>query len=488
MVLMPQNKYRKYLQSILLLVVFGLAFSVFAQQSRSANLTSVSVTLSNSRLSFRGALEAGNTVGSSLVTIDTSGYPSISTAQLVEGDVTAIGEGDSLGLYTVASTSSNSVFNITTGLAAGDADTGDDIISTISAVHTVRFTTVSAVANGAFRILVPALDDDSASADGIPDGGFFDFGTTTPTVECPSNASATYDFVTGTATASAVTIDGNDYHSYECRYSGTGATSTAFDGSANDAIVINSIINPAPEGSHTTGTADTHQIVVQQLDNADDPVDQTAVAVGVIEAVRILAEIEPQLTFTIAGIAAGQSICGQTTDVATTPTAVDFGIISISAFRDAAQTLTVSTNATGGYTVTSIENDQLGRNGGACTGDPTTDPDCIEDSRGDTATMTDTVEDEFSNTATKGFAYTLENGTAASIPFDYDDTTGGCTGTYCARQFADEEGGQTPVEIFSSTTVADSEDVDVCYRIIAPIESSAGFYENNVRYTATATF
>lgn len=492
---MKHKTYKRYLNGILLLVIFVLAFSVFAQQSKSANLTSVSDTLSNSRLSFRGALGSGNTVGSSVVIIDTDAgdYPSTSTAQLVEGDVVRIGEAGSLGSYTVASTSSLSNFTITGTLASGDTEAADDVISSISATHTVRFTTASAIANGAFRILVPALADNGASADGIPDGGYFDFGASAPTVTCPSNATTTYDFVTGTATASTITLNGTDYHAYECRYSGTGATSTAFDGSSNDAISIASIINPAPESGHTTGTADSHSIIVQHLNNSDQVIDQTTAAIGVIEAVRILATIEPQLTFQILGLASGTTACGVATDVETTPTAVDFGIISISAFRNAAQSMNVTTNATGGYSVTAIANDQLGRDGGTCTGDPTTNADCIEDSRGDTSTMTQSVEDEFNNTATKGFAFSLDdinnsisNGSAEA--FLYTDATGGCSGTYCARQFADEENSQSAVEIFGSNTVADNENLYVCYRIIAPTESSAGLYENNVRYTATATF
>ena len=55
--------------------------------------------------------------------------------------------------------------------------------------------------------------------------------------------------------------------------------------------------------------------------------------------------------------------------IATTATSVPWGhLASTNAFYYAAQQLTVSTNASSGYTVTIQENDQMGKNGNACTG------------------------------------------------------------------------------------------------------------------------
>lgn len=477
-------------------VVAGLfaASSSYHNITKSANLTDVSVTLSNPRLSFRGSLAAGNTAGSSTVTINTSSaHPSLSTAQLLEGDGVAIGNSDSLGSYTIASTNPTSAFTITAGLSAGDADLNDDVISTQSATHTVRFTTATAVANGRFRILVPALTSDTDSADGIPDGDAFDFGNSAPTVTCPSDVGATFDFVTGAATASSVTISGSDYHAYECAYSGTGAVGAAFDGSTYDAITIDNIINPAPEAGHSTGTANSHSIIVQHLDSIENGLtvlDTTSAAVGVIEAVKVTATVDPTISFTIAGVASGQTVCGVTTDVTTTAASVPFGSLSLLNFGDAAQTLSISTNATNGYSVTAIANDQLGRNGAACTGD-NTGSDCIRDSLGE-GSMSHTAQDDWTNTTNKGFGYSIENTDANTVPFEYNvqGSGGNCLGspTYCAKQFADAEDSQAAQEIFSSTTVADSENIDVCYRIIPEVTTAAGDYENNVTYTATATF
>lgn len=478
------------------LLLVGATLKV--NQSQADSLTSVSVTLSNPRLSFRGALGTGNSAGSSTIYIDTDAgdYPSTSSAQLIQGDVVRIGETSSLGSYTVASTSALSTISLTTALAAGDADAGDDVISSQSATQTVRFTTASAVANGRFRILVPSLTDDGAAADGIPDGGYFDFTASTPTVTCPSNATATYDFVTGTATASALTLAGIGYHVFECAYSGTGSASTAFNGSTNDAITINSLINPAPKSDHYTGVADTHNIVVQHLDSSLSVSDSTAVGIGVIEAVKITASVPEQLTFSVTAVAEGVSTCGVATDVTTTATAVPFGEVSLDTFTDAAQTLTISTNAANGYSVTAIANDQLGLDGGACAGDPTAagSPSCIPDSAGDNAGMTHAAFDAWDLTATKGFAYSLydssgsiSNGSAEA--FNYNEGSGNCSGaSFCAKQFADSEDSQTAQAIFGSNTVASSENLFVCYRISPSAVTTAGDYQNSITYTATATF
>ena len=140
-----------------------------------------------------------------------------------------------------------------------------------------------------------------------------------------------------------------------------------------------------------------------------------------------------------------------------------------------------------GYAVTAIASDQLGLDGATCTGDSTAG-NCIPDSVGNNTAMSHTASDEWTTTSIKGFGYSLENADANTIPFEYNTSSGNCTGTYCSRQFADAEDSQVAQQIFSSSTVADTENVDVCYRAIISNTQSAGSYENYVTYTATATF
>ena len=493
----------------LVLLVGGFIVISLVNSTKSASLTSVSVTLSNSRLSFDGRLAAGNTVGSSNITINTTvaAFPSTDSAQLVQGDYLGIGgTGDINTSYIVTDVVSTGVINITPVLISGDSEEGDVVISSQSASLTARMTTANAIADGRFRVLVPALADDDNASDGLPDAGYFDFSASTPSVVCPSDITG-YDFVAGTATASAVTIAGNDYHSFECAYSGTGAIGSPFDGTTNDYIGIgatNPLINPAPKSGHIVGTADSYKVIIQHLDSSFSVSDTTSISIGVIEAVKVTATVEPQISFKIAGVGVGETNpCGNDPTVETTAATVPLGSLSISSFTHAAQNLAVSTNAVNGYTVTAIENDQLGLNGAACAGDAT-GAGCIPDSIGDSSTMTHTVSNEWSGTSVKGFGYSMDdlNGTNAEPAFQYNnDTTctdtsdgGTCTacdgGNNCFRQFADAGDSQSVVRIFGSEgdTVADNDNVFVCYRSVISATQAAGNYENYLTYTATATF
>jgi len=487
---------KKILTFCLLLCVFA-GYSLFdSQKIKSANLTSVSVTLSTPRLSFVGKLAAGNSVGTSVVNITTTanGASSTTSAQLAEGDTVGIGDTSGITSYTVASASSNPAnFTIKSPSAAtlqsGDADTNDAVISTQSASQTVRFTTASAIASGAFQILVPRTTNAGSNAgqDGIPDQDGFDFGGSAPTVTCPTDVGITYDFVTGTASSSAVTLAGVTYHSYECRYSGTGGSGTAFDGSSQGTVIISSVINPSPKVSHIEGYADTYKVIVRHLQanagSADTVIDQTSVTVGNIEAVRVTATIPPQITFAVLGVTTSTSVCGITTDVSTTATTIPFGEVSISSFIEAAQGLTVSTNATGGFAVTITANDQMGKSGAACAGDPPSGTACIPDSN--VASMTHTTSQDWTSTTNKGLAYSLhDTNTTTTEAFAFNESSR----TFSAKHLPDTENSQVAQTIFSSTAPADNQNVNVCYRIIVSSTTEAGDYENLVTYRATATF
>ena len=271
---MKQKKASLILTTLFVGLFAGLPFAT--SSIKSSNLTLVSDTLSNPRLSFYG-LTAANVLGSSLVTIQTSSVPSGDSTQLASPSSLTkdvlIG-GTVYILDGVAPNADTSKFSITTGLAAGDIASGKAVVATQSSIHTIKFKPASAVPNGSFRVLIQATDNTGTSADGIPDGDGFDFSTTTPTVTCPTDVSSYYDFVAGTASAQAVTVGSLKYHSFECRYSGPGNPSEDFN--ANP-MVITRLINPAPRSGHTVGTSDPYKMIVQNLGTSTYPVvDQTA--------------------------------------------------------------------------------------------------------------------------------------------------------------------------------------------------------------------
>jgi len=463
---MNKKKLGFIISSIFLLII--ISFSL-PKELDSANLTSVKDTLETSRLSFHAANASGLTSGSSIIQIQTSGYPSTSTANLFPGDtITYL---TSSNTYTVDQIIDDDEFSITGTLASADADAGDEFVVIRTATHTVEFTTASAVPDGAIRIRIKA--GSSNYNDGNPDQDGFDFNSMTNSdVTCPTDT-AGFDFVTGTATVSGGTNCPSGYHCFECRYSGTGASGTSLT------ITIggtNELVNPSPASGHTAGTADTYSFIVENLDASDNIIDSTTGKVAVIESVRVTATVEPRIEFSISGVGSGSTVCGNSLDVTTTATAVPFGSVSISSFTDAAQQLTVSTNATGGYVVTALENDQL-----SIEGEHSVE---IPDTSGDNSLATHTTSDEWANTSTKGFGYSLENIDASSVAFYYNESSR----TFSAKQFADAANSESPQTLFSSTTVADSQDVYVCYRLIVSATQQAGNYENQITYRATATF
>lgn len=511
--MLGRNVFQRYWPALLFVALF-LGPIHWTARVRSANLTSVTVRLSTPRLSFYGELDATNTVGSSQIAIEdnpalvAAGVTSTSSANLFEGDTVLIGDSQ----YKVASVSATNTFTITNlsstpginVLQATDADDADRVIATRSAALTVGFNTVSALADGSFRVLIPAAS--SNYNDSIPDINGWDYGSTLDaavTVACPTNVTG-YTFGSATANAGTVVLGGVTYHSFVCPYTGAGGNGTDFTVASNP-LTISSLINPSPKNTHTEGFADTYKVLVQHLDGSDLVVDQTTVDVAVIESVRVTASVPPQITFRILPVASGQNRCGDATDVATTPTLVPLGELLIDSFKLAAQELVVSTNAQNGYAVTAIADNQLHRVGQACAGDATTGG-CIPDSTGDPTDMSHTLASKWVSTNSKGFAYSLhdnsldiaDNGTGGtndSVPFTHSSPTGAgrtnCDATSggCWRQFADQEDGQAAQTIFSSTTVADSDSLYVCYKaVIAATQQAGTDYSTPVTYRATATF
>ncbi len=445
-----------------------------------ANLTSVKDTLQSSRLSVNARVDStGTTVGSSnvkLKTVASAPANTVSTGNLRAQDSLVIGT----GTYTVVDIIDADEFTVTPVLASGDADDNDPIYLKMRPRHTIQFTTASAVANGYFQVLLPA--DTTTPNDGNPDDQGYDFNTTV-NVTAPTDVGSTFDFVAGVATAAGATgcTSPANYHCFEFHYSGAGAVGQAFTLYIGNTNGSNTPIAPATGTAHTEGTADTYPILVRQFaastnPNSATPIDATSARVAHIEAVRVTATVDPTISFSIAGIASGATRCGVSTDVTTTATSVPFGGMSLNSFKTLAQDLTVSTNASGGYVVTSSENDQLGL-GGATT-------PFIPDTTCDGGTCTESTAAEWDTATNNGFGYSLENVDAASIAFEYD-TSGD---TFRSKQFADITGAETPQTIFSSSTVANAENAYVCYRLSVGATQAAGDYENQITYTATGTF
>lgn len=474
---------RKYFLP-LFFIASTIVSACFPFSTDSANLTVVKDTLQSSRISARARVDStGTFVGSSNVLIKTSGSaPSytVSTANFRIGDSLTIGT----GTYTIVGITDADEFSVSPVLAAGDADDDDPVYLKSRPRHVVTFNTASAVADGYFRVLLPA--DTANFNDGNPDDGGFDFGG--GSIDVTATDTTGYDFVTGVATVAGGTncTSPANFHCFEVHYSGAGGVGTAITITIGNTNGTNTPIAPAPSASHTQATADTYSFQVKNYDNVDAVIDSTTGKIAVIESVRVTATVDPTISFSITGVTSGANPCGtgatNQTDIDTTtgtnaPLAVPFGTLSLNTFKDAAHLLTVSTNAANGYTVTAQENDQLGKDGG-------TTP-FIPDADGDNGTADETTTDTWDTaTGNPGFGYTLKAVSGASVPFT---STGA---NFNMRRFPSVADPDSPLvaTVMSNTTTADSNTANVCYRISVDATQAAGDYENQITYTATASF
>lgn len=494
----------RFLVVVVMAALFLGYFSV-SDSVQSADLDSVQVIMTQPRYSFMGSLDGAHSAGDTKIDIDaSSGKPSISAINLFEGDTVAIG--DNTSETVLSADSDDTYFVLSNGLNAGASD-GDNIIATRSGTLKVRFTTKSNVTDGRFRVLVPASTGGDG-ADGLPDNDGFD-GTddfaTNVTLTCPDPDDSTGYTTFSDSKNAEQTVGSGVYHEFICDYTGAGGA-LAFDGSDGDSdthtreIKIAGLINPAPDDT-TAGNADRYDIPVKHETGAGTLVDGTTAAVAVIESVRITAEVAPQLTFAITGVSSGTNVCDiASTSVTTTATEVELGSLLTSSFRSAAQLLEVSTNATGGYSVTAIADDQLRRPSTTCLldgdadSDGTGDTGCIPDAVGDGDAMTASNSEDWASTSKKGLGYTLQAGSGsnapASIAFEYNNGGGSCASdTNCYRQFADLQVSEDPVELFSSTAAAEAEQAYVCYKaIVSSQQEAASDYTTQVTYRATPTF
>ena len=212
-------------------------------------------------------------------------------------------------------------------------------------------------------------------------------------------------------------------------------------------------------GERVTGlsASTTYKIKVKARYGADSEsgYSQTATA----------ATVGPTLTVSIAGVASGTTVAGVTTTVLSNAASIGYGSLTVGdgSPNIAAQTVTVSTNATGGYTATAQQDGNLRTDSG----------DSIAVVSGTNATP-----DAFGTGVTTGrFGYhttdsTLCTGTASR--FSTNDT-------YAALDLI-------PYEVACSSGPATSDVTTVVYKLVIGALQEAGNYQNVITYITTATY
>lgn len=501
---------RRSTAKIVLIVFLFTQISIYAIVKpvpiQSDDLTSASITLGNSRLSFRAALSGAVAAASSTITI-ASGGGDPDTDALFPNDVVCFTNTVASGCqgnttYTVASIVSTTVFTITPPLSIALLAT-DIPVSTQSGGMTILFTAPNAIPTaGDIFMLMPAVETASRTSDGIPDtntavtNNGFDLTKTSPGGTSPgviasdvtiASSGCDNNWTPIIPTVGDGTAGESGYHQFRIDRSTNACTAGAtltitIDGSPG-------VINPAPITSgHTQGVADIYEFTIRTRDGSDNTIDSRDVKVAPIEAVIVSVTIDETLNFTVAGLAAATSTCNNATTVTTTATTVPFGTLSAPNVATGSQQLTVSTNADGGYVVKLDEDDQLSINGAGAT----TIPDTVCDA----GTCTHSLSAEWKtgyNVAVGAFGYSLANVSGTDAEFTYNESSR----WFSARQLAERGTDFTPPAtltdanwptIMSNADPVASKSIYVCYVVAFQAIQSAGYYFNKVRYTATPRF
>ena len=212
------------------------------------------------------------------------------------------------------------------------SDTLSDSAPSAASNHLITFVTPTGVANGATTtITFPA--------------GFVLTGVGFDDVDM---ASSTDFSVAGNCSGServAASVSGQNLRLNFCTGDGgflsAGGTTTIEIGfnATTGSVGNNRIVNPASEGSFE----------IRFVAGASD---SGLTRVVILRNVLVTAAVDTIFTFTVAGVAAGQSVNGVTTTGITSSTSIPFGRLTSGVATTSAQDLSITTNASNGYVVT----------------------------------------------------------------------------------------------------------------------------------------
>lgn len=209
--------------------------------------------------------------------------------------------------------------------------------------------------------------------------------------------------------------------------------------------------------------------------------DQSAAAVVITNGVSVSVTVNEALNFTVAGDTAIScpTTGGTKVDTSSDPTSVPFGLVIPGAFYDACQQLTISSNATGGYTTT-VQTTQL----------PTAGSNTIAKGSCDGA-CTDSTAATWATSTNPGYGYCLEDTTGTSAATaDAAWATHYCgAGLQYFKTLANAGAAQT-AQAISKTTSPDttSNVLHVGYRFNVGTSQPVGAYTTTITYIATPTY
>jgi len=292
--------------------------------------------------------------------------------------------------------------------------------------------------------------------------------TATPTLGTVSGIGGTSPTVAGSS--ATCTGTGNS----ACTVTLTIGTPGAQSGGGTVIVpVVSGITNPTTVNTtyfvRITTYSDTGSTVI------DGP-NSAAFAILDTTSISVSASVDPTLTFTVASVASSGTVNSATTTVSSTNTTIPFGTLTSGNPAISAQDLTVTTNASSGYTITAS-------NAATTSGAP------LQSAAGDNI-------DTFSGTNASPTTWSAPAGTSANVNTGYFGYTTNdatlCTGT--ASRFTSSGGNKwagtttTGQEVACNTTGVSSEVTRIGYQAEINDLQPAGSYTGTVILIATPTY
>jgi len=215
------------------------------------------------------------------------------------------------------------------------------------------------------------------------------------------------------------------------------------------------IVNPASTGTYTVSVGGNFAGTGNML-------------VSINAGVTVSATVAENLALTVSSVAADGATVSA---IATAPTSVPFGTVSLNTFYIGCQDLVVSTNAGNGYALTTQESSAMRTANGLYT---------IPDTTCDGGTCSESVAGAWTNAAKNGLGHTCAN----QVNHDCSSAYSGGTNFL---QFANIAGGEIAQPVMSSSTNATATG-RIKFRLSAGLAQPAGAYTTLITYIITGTY
>lgn len=324
----------------------------------------------------------------------------------------------------------------------------------------------------------------AGNAFAVTDASDYDISTSSNTTEITINASTTCDGAAGDTRFEISEISAANVFTFtHCNATELPLTGEVF----NVEIGTNATTSATgdsqlglPEKSDSVGTADIATITIGGTFGGSGDI-----LVALIEGVTVSVTVAESLSFAVAGIT--NANCSSHSGLSTlggndsTSGAVGFGNTAVTdTFLHGCQQLTLSTNASGGFSVTSHEDDVLRS---------TSTSDTIPDTTCEGA-CTEIIADEWTTAGNNGLGHTCVNGetdgNGSMCNTEYTATGGSCGSLPCYKQFATSTENRQP--LLTSTAATSSAVSLIEFKLSIDGAQAAGDYANTIYYVATPTF